>query len=220
MYLSNSERPGRRGDRLQSEPMSEAILEEEEATRLPSGAKRSPAPVARPGRTLAMALGAAAVMMVVSLAISGAVISHAPPPAAGKAAAAHGDTTLFYQASHEQSLRRSSDGQIYVNAEVNEHPLRFRIDATESKLLLSPSAARAAGLAEGPLTYSGRATTAAGEVRTAPVTIQYLHFNTLTLFNVPAAVADTSLPESILGMEFLKRFQGYQLLDDKLVLRW
>jgi len=200
--------------------MSETILEEAEATRLPADAKRSPVPLARPGRTLAMALGAAAVMMLVSLGLSGVLISHAPAPAAGKAAAAHTDTTLFYKASHEQSLRRSADGRIYVDAEVNEHPLHFRIDQTESKLLMSPSAARMAGLAEGPLTYSGRAMTAAGEVRTAPVTIQYLHFNTLTLFNVPAYVADTSLPESILGMEFLKRFQSYQLLDDKLVLRW
>jgi clan AA aspartic protease (TIGR02281 family) len=174
----------------------------------------------RPGRTLTMALIAAGATVLLSLALADAVVSHVPESIAKNAPPADSSSTLFYHASHEQVLRRSSDGGIYLNADVNERALRFRVDPAASAILLTPSDARAAGLSEGSLTYSGRAKTSAGEVRTAPVTIQYLHFGTLTLFNVPAAVADTSLPDSILGKDFLKRFQSFEQRSGELVLRW
>ncbi len=88
------------------------------------------------------------------------------------------------------------------------------------RLLLTLADARTAGLAKGPLSYSAKAMTADGEISVAPVLIPYFEFGTLTLFNVQAAVADASLPESILGMDFLKRFQSYDMQPGKLVLRW
>jgi clan AA aspartic protease (TIGR02281 family) len=174
----------------------------------------------RPGRTLTMALIAAGATVALSLALAGAVVSHVPEPVGKNAPQAGNSSTLFYHSSHEQVLRRNSDGEVYLDAEVNERALHFRVEPTASKVLLTPSDARAAGLTDGSLTYSGRAMTSAGEVRTAPVTIQYLHFGSLTLFNVPAAVADTSLPDSILGTDFLKRFQSFEQRPGELVLRW
>jgi len=180
------------------------------------GSKRRPV---RPGRSLVTALVIAGVTIAVSLMISAAV-SHSSWRVAGGSVRAGTGSTLFYHATHEQSLAARSDGTIYLDATANEHRVHFRVDEGVSKLLLTPYDARAAGLTQSELNYSGRALTANGEVRIAPVTIRALHFGTLTLFDVQAAVAETSLPESILGMDFLKRFDSFEMQPGKLVLRW
>jgi aspartyl protease family protein len=167
-----------------------------------------------------MALTVAGVTIVSSLLISGAVVSRISSPSVSGLANVGTASTFFYHASHQQSLRQNSDGQIYLDAQLNDRSLHFRVDPTQSKLLLTPSAASAAGLTDGPLTYSGRAMTPDGEVRTAPVMIKYLHFGTLTLFNVQADVAESPLPESILGVDFLKRFESFEMRQGNLVLHW
>lgn len=167
-----------------------------------------------------MALTLAGMTIVSSLLISGAVVSRIPSAGAGGPANVGTVNTFFYHAMHEQSLRQSTDGEIYLDAQLNDRSLHFRVDPAQAKLLLTPSAAQVAGLTDGPLTYSGRATTADGEIRTAPVTIRYLHFGTLTLFNVHADVAESPLPESVLGMDFLTRFQSFEMRQGNLVLRW
>jgi clan AA aspartic protease (TIGR02281 family) len=196
--------------------MSKASFESDEAPPQPVEANRP----GRPGRTLTMALVAACITVLATLAISGTVITRAPTIGAKAATHSGSSTTFFYHASNEQSFRARTDGQIYLDAKVNDRQVHFRVDQTVSRLLLTPSDARAAGLTQTALNYSGRAMTANGEVAIAPVTIQYLQLGTLTLFNVQAAVAETSLPESILGMDFLKRFDSYEMKPEKLVLHW
>lgn len=200
--------------------MRKASFESDEVTRRPAESAWSKRRAARPGRTLTMALVAAGITVLATFAMSGAV-NHAPSFGASAAAHSGSTTTLFYHATNEQSFLASADGQIYFDAKVNDHRLHFRVDQKVPKLLLTLADARTAGLAKDSLTYSGRAMTADGEIPVAPIMIPYLEFGTLTLFNVQAVVADsTSLSESILGMDFLKRFQSYDMQPGKLVLRW
>jgi len=183
----------------------------------PKDSARTPV---RPGRTLGFALSAAGATIVMSLLLSGAVSSRISSLGGNTPSRSGASTTLFYHPTHEQTFRGNPDGQVYLDAKANGHPLRFRVDGTVPNVLLSPDDARAAGLVSGAMNYSGSTTTTIGVVRTAPATIPYMQFGTLTLFNVEAVIADAPIPESILGAGFLKRFPSFELRQGDLVLRW
>jgi len=70
---------------------------------------------------------------------------------------------------------RAPDGHYYLTAEVNGVPLRLVVDTGASQIVLSQSDARRAGIDTEDLVYTGRAFTANGEVRTAPVRLGPRH---------------------------------------------
>ncbi|HUN47584.1 MAG TPA: TIGR02281 family clan AA aspartic protease [Stellaceae bacterium] len=171
----------------------------------------------RAGRTLKLAFVAVGVTVVATLVMSAGVISRLPSTGTAHAGAT---SSLFYHATSERSIPASADGQIHTEAKINDRHIHFRVDQAETQLLLTLNDARAAGLTKSALDYSQRVKTSAGEAPAAPVLIPYMQFGTLTLFNVKAVVVDASLPESILGTEFLGRFQSFEMLPGKMVLRW
>jgi clan AA aspartic protease (TIGR02281 family) len=132
----------------------------------------------------------------------------------------HSSSTLFYHASSQMSFPRSGDGRYHLDTEMNERQVRFVVDPGTPTVMLSLDDARTAGIDTQKLSFSGRATTPDGEMRVAPVVIPMLTLKQLTLFNVSGVVAEGSLPTSILGLGFLKRFDSYEMRDEELVLSW
>ncbi len=118
------------------------------------------------------------------------------------------------------SYSRSGDGRFHIDAQMNERRIPFVVDLNAAALMLSPDDARAAGIDASKLNFSEQALTPSGQMRAAPVVIPMMTLNQLTLFNVEGVVTEGSLPVSVIGRGFLKRFDSYDMGDDELTLRW
>ena len=115
-------------------------------------------------------------------------------------------------------LRREMDGHYYVTALVNDTPVEFVVDTGATLVVLTREDARAAGLDTDDLAFTGRATTANGEVRTAPVRLDRLAIGPLVDRGVAAVVNGGELRQSLLGMNYLQRFSRVEIADGKLIL--
>ncbi len=115
-------------------------------------------------------------------------------------------------------LRRQMDGHYYVTAEVNGTPVDFVVDTGATVVVLTREDAKAIGLNTADLAFVGRASTANGEVRTAPVRLDSLRIGPLEDRDVGAVVNSGELGQSLLGMNYLQRFSRVEIADGKLIL--
>ncbi len=113
---------------------------------------------------------------------------------------------------------RASDGHYYLPVVANGEPITFLVDTGASQIVLSERDAERLGIGPDQLNYFGRAYTANGEVRTAPVRLDSLTLGPITDTNVSAWVNEGDLHQSLLGMEYLHRFSNIQFADGKLIL--
>ena len=115
-------------------------------------------------------------------------------------------------------IPRSQDGHNRLTLTINGKPILFVVDTGASQVVLSKADAAKAGLDLENLVYYGRALTANGEVRTAPVTLTEVKIGTLTDRNVAAQVNGGELDQSLLGMSYLQRFEQITITGQKLIL--
>lgn len=113
---------------------------------------------------------------------------------------------------------RAYDGHYYLPVEVNGEPITFLVDTGASQIVLSEQDAKRIGVDPDQLNYFGRAATANGEVRTAPVRLDTLTLGPITDRNVSAWVNEGELHQSLLGMDYLHRFSNIQFADGRLIL--
>ena len=116
-------------------------------------------------------------------------------------------------------LPRAPDGHYYVTPEVNGTPLRFVVDTGASQIVLSRRDAARAGIDTESLVYTGRAQTANGTVRTAPVRLDRVSIGPIADRDVRAVVNEGAMEGSLLGMDYLRRFSSVEITGDKLVLK-
>jgi aspartyl protease family protein len=142
-------------------------------------------------------------------------------PAANAAQSAMATPARRVQAvPNELVYRRARDGHFYVDADVNGARIRFLIDTGATLVALTLADARSAGLQPVDPDFTGRANTANGIARVAPVTLRQVELNQFTATDVRAVVLEQPMSVSLLGMSFLSRLQGFETRDDELVLRW
>lgn len=115
-------------------------------------------------------------------------------------------------------LPRAPDGHYYLTAQVNGAPIDFVIDTGATQVVLSKPDAARAGLNTEELAYIGRAFTANGEVRTAPVRLEEIVIGPLVDRDVRAVVNEGDLGTSLLGMSYLQRFSSIEITGNRLVL--
>ena len=120
--------------------------------------------------------------------------------------------------SGQIEVPRAPDGHYYLTAEINGEPVRFVVDTGATQIVLTKEDARRAGLDVDGLVYLGRANTANGEVRTAPVRLDRVTIGPIEDSNVRAVVNDGVMEGSLLGMEYLQRFSSVEIGGGKLVL--
>ena len=116
------------------------------------------------------------------------------------------------------ALPQAADGHYYVTAEVNGAPIRFVVDTGATGLVLSRDDARKAGIDTGQLIFHGRAQTANGIVRTAPVQIDRLSVGPIEDSDLRAWVTEGEMAGSLLGMSYLQRYSRIEITDGELVL--
>lgn len=115
-------------------------------------------------------------------------------------------------------LPRQSDGHYYMTLQVGEVPVRFVVDTGASGVVLSRADAARVGISDDELYFTGRASTANGEVRTARVTLEDVRLGDMNEGRVRAYVNDGELKTSLLGMDYLERFQRIEINRGTLVL--
>lgn len=116
------------------------------------------------------------------------------------------------------TIPRAPDGHYYLTLEVNGAPVEFVVDTGATSIVLAAADAERAGFDTGSLAFLGRALTANGEVRTAPVTLDQVSFGQITDRNLPASVNGGQLDRSLLGMTYLQRFESLEISGGELRL--
>lgn len=113
---------------------------------------------------------------------------------------------------------RAFDGHYYLTLDVNGVSTEFVVDTGASEIVLTKSDAEAAGLNPDTLNFIGRANTANGEVRTAPVRLDSIAIGAIQDQNMPAYVNEGEMFQSLLGMAYLQRWDRIEISDGMLIL--
>ncbi len=118
----------------------------------------------------------------------------------------------------EVKLRRARDGHFYVTLDVNGADVRFVVDTGASLVVLNERDARRIGLDPETLRFTGRASTANGQVKIAPITIDEISIGGLSHTRVRGAVNGGRLDTSLLGMSYLKLFSKIEIAGNRMTL--
>lgn len=116
-------------------------------------------------------------------------------------------------------IHRSRDGHFWLKARMNGVPVLFMVDTGASNVVLSPDDARSVGLNMGVLDFSGRASTANGEVAYARATVSSMGLGDAIFYDVPVTINGTHMDGSLLGMTILNKFSSVEFRGDILILR-
>jgi aspartyl protease family protein len=119
--------------------------------------------------------------------------------------------TLVYRADRH--------GNFMLTAAVNGAPIRAVVDTGASLVALTLDDAQAAGIRRSELVFNGLTHTANGTARFAPVMLREVRIGQVSIDNVPAAVME-NLPQSLLGMSFLKRLKSFEMREGALTINW
>ena len=113
---------------------------------------------------------------------------------------------------------RGADGHYHLTLDIGDVPVEFIVDTGATQIVLNQRDAQRIGIDTSRLIYGGRALTANGEVRTASVTIEDVSVEGLAQGNLRATVNEGDLETSLLGMQFLERFNRVEISGDTLIL--
>ncbi|MEQ9693892.1 TIGR02281 family clan AA aspartic protease [Shimia sp. SDUM112013] len=124
-----------------------------------------------------------------------------------------------FESNGQIEIPRGPDGHYHMTVEINGAPIRFIVDTGATQIVLNKADARRIGMDPETLPYFGRAMTANGEVRTAPVRLDEMRVGDIVDRNVPAQVNEGELGKSLLGMTYLQKFRQVTIVDNTLILQ-
>jgi aspartyl protease family protein len=114
---------------------------------------------------------------------------------------------------------RDPRGHFEVDARVDGRRLNFVIDTGASVIALTAGDAATLGIHPAEREYTALVKTANGIVRAAPVDLDRVEIEDITLRDVAAIVLPSgALSDNLLGMSFLTRLHRWEFADGKLVL--
>lgn len=113
---------------------------------------------------------------------------------------------------------RQPDGHYYLTLELNGARIPFVVDTGATDMVLTRADARRAGLEPDTLNFIGRANTANGTVRTAPVRINTVRLGDVTDTDVRASVNEGEMSGSLLGMGYLEKWGRIEISGGELRL--
>jgi aspartyl protease family protein len=112
----------------------------------------------------------------------------------------------------------SSDGHFYIRADVNETPVMFLADTGATNIVLSPSDAKKIGFRTDELHFDRLYETANGNVRGSSIRIEVLRIGQISIKDIRASINEAEMRDSLLGMNFFKRFKSYEVKNGTLTL--
>jgi aspartyl protease family protein len=121
--------------------------------------------------------------------------------------------------AREVRLRGDARGHFVFDADVNGRTASFMADTGATLVVLTYEDAARLGLSPRSLDFTGLAQTANGMARVAPVTLDRVRVEDITVRDVPAMVAEQgALATNLLGMSFLGRLKSFQMQGSELIL--
>lgn len=116
-------------------------------------------------------------------------------------------------------INLSQDGHFYLNVKINNREVRFMIDTGASDIVLSRNDAIKIGINLGELNFNRIYQTANGKSFGALVKLEEIDISGIKFFDINAAVNNGEMSVSLMGMDFLRRFNKYEFYQDKLILK-
>lgn len=136
-----------------------------------------------------------------------------------EATLAEDDSTPQRRAGGNVELKAGSDGHFTADVEINGRTVPVLVDTGATTVALTYEDAEEAGLYLRPSDFTGRASTANGIAKVAPVTIPKISIGDITIRNVGGTVAERGkLQKTLLGMTFLSRLSRVDMQAGMLVL--
>jgi len=124
----------------------------------------------------------------------------------------------MHAAGNTIEIPRARDGHFYLALIINGASVPVLVDTGATELVLTKKDAARAGLDLDTLAFTGRARTANGETRTAPVRLAEVSLGPITDTNVRAWVNEGEMDRSLLGMSYLQRWDRMEITRDALIL--
>ena len=119
----------------------------------------------------------------------------------------------------EVHVRADPQGHFIVDAAINGRPVTMMADTGASDCRAVLRGRRETGPVARSLDFTGLARTANGVSRIAPVTLDRVRIEGITLYGIQAAVAERgALSGNLLGMSFLGKLSRFEMKGDELVL--
>lgn len=118
-------------------------------------------------------------------------------------------------------LRADRQGHFWIDGRVNQADVRFIVDTGATGIALSREDAESAGIHLQDRDFTLKSQTANGIARAAPVEIRTLQVGPLVVRGIRAHVIDGPMTGmALLGMDFLRRLDSFEVRGDRLTLRW
>lgn len=172
-------------------------------------------------------------IIIVAIGLFGSILSQGSPRSSGGAkesvakAANEADESSSSAAQYSSSTRsqegtieleRSSDGHFYADVQINGAAVRMLVDTGASGIALTRDDARSAGIATSIGMNDVIGEGASGSVHGEYVTIDRIELGHKRGENMEAAVLSGGR-QSLLGQQFLSKFESVEIRDDRMVLR-
>ena len=116
------------------------------------------------------------------------------------------------------TLTREKDGHFYADALVNGASVRFIVDTGATTVTLSRADAQKAEISMADGDFTGKANGAGGPVRFKPVILDSLSVGPVQSDRLQAAIVEGDLNISLLGQNWLKRFENIRITGDTMIL--
>ena len=113
---------------------------------------------------------------------------------------------------------RGFDGHYHLVLHLNDVPVEFVVDTGASDVVLSMDDARRIGINLDDLIFSGRASTANGEVTTASTRIDNVQLGAIDEGRMRVSVNGGEMDGSLLGMSYLSRFDSIEITGGRMLL--
>ncbi len=113
---------------------------------------------------------------------------------------------------------RSADGHYYLTVNLNGKPINFVVDTGATNVVLTKDDAARIGIDLDRLVYSAIAQTANGETRSARARVDEVVLGDIVDRNVVVWVNEGEMFGSLLGMDYLQRFDRISIEGNQLVL--
>jgi aspartyl protease family protein len=120
----------------------------------------------------------------------------------------------------EEIIDGGSSGHFITDVYINGTPIRFLVDTGATHIVLNSDDANRIGLSAGRLRFNTAFKSANGITYAAPVTLRDVRIGQLQLYDLDAYVNQGALDISLLGTSFLRQLRSYEVVRNRLVLRW
>lgn len=120
----------------------------------------------------------------------------------------------------EEIIDGGRSGHFITDVYVNGTPIRFLVDTGATHIVLNSEDAERIGLSASRLRFNTPFQSANGTTYAAPITLRDVRIGQLQLYDLDAYVNQGALDISLLGTSFLRQLRSYEVVRNRLVLRW